>query len=276
MTIADGWRHGRTQVGRTALRAIATIATPDTLLRWHRRLIARKWTCASQPGRRGILLEIRRLVLRMAEKVFVIDLASPRVEIVGSTPHPNELFMQQVVRRVTAPDDGILGDHRVLVCDRDSKWSRAVRQAWRGRPLAARRAAQLLRAGRRGARLSGGTLRARRRSDRHLTDDGACNPHGFARGAKGRPISRSRRWTVSSILSSSASRQPGDGDRPQRRLAVSWAWPWSMSCHRCRHTRRRTGNCTEPRVRHSVSAGRASSHRLASARFSAAYVRSMS
>jgi putative transposase len=59
--------------------------------------------------------------------VFVIDLASRRVEIVGSTPHPNELFMQQVVRLVTA-DDGILVNHRVLICDRDSKWSRAVRR----------------------------------------------------------------------------------------------------------------------------------------------------
>ena len=59
---------GAYRVGRTALREIATIATPDTLLRWHRQLIARKWTYASQPGRRGILLEIRRLVVWMAEE----------------------------------------------------------------------------------------------------------------------------------------------------------------------------------------------------------------
>src|SRR5215467_6273766 len=40
------------RVGRAALREIATIATPDTLLRWHRQLIARKWTYAKGSGRR--------------------------------------------------------------------------------------------------------------------------------------------------------------------------------------------------------------------------------
>jgi putative transposase len=48
---------------------IATIVTPDTLLRWHRQLIARKWTDAKPASsRRGVLAEIRRLVVRMAEE----------------------------------------------------------------------------------------------------------------------------------------------------------------------------------------------------------------
>ena len=60
--------------------------------------------------------------------VFVMDLASRRVHILGSTPHPNDVFMSQIERLVTAADDGVLIGHRVLICDRDRKWSRAVRQ----------------------------------------------------------------------------------------------------------------------------------------------------
>jgi len=59
--------------------------------------------------------------------VFAIDLASRRVQIVASTPHPNDLFMRQVGRTLTAAD-GLLSDHRVLICDRDRKWSRDVQR----------------------------------------------------------------------------------------------------------------------------------------------------
>src|SRR5262245_9846821 len=46
---------------------VATLVTPDTILRWHRELIARKWTYARRrPGRAAVLQEIRRLVVRMA------------------------------------------------------------------------------------------------------------------------------------------------------------------------------------------------------------------
>ena len=193
------------RLGRGRLREIATVVTPDTLLRWHRQLIARKWTYARRrASRRGVLTEIRRLTVRMAEEnptwgytriqgalknvghrvgrstiarilkaagvppqperptswqtflrahwgviagadffttevwtwrglvtyytVFVIDLASRRVHILGSTPHPDELFMRQVGRTLTMADDGLLRAHRVLICDRDAKWSGEVRR----------------------------------------------------------------------------------------------------------------------------------------------------
>jgi len=38
--------------------------------------------------------------------VFVTDLASRRVQILGSTPHPEALFMQQIVRTLTMAEDG--------------------------------------------------------------------------------------------------------------------------------------------------------------------------
>ena len=190
------------RLGRQTLCEVATIVTPDTLLRWHRQLIARKWTYPTRVGRRGVLTEIRRLVVRMAAEnptwgytriqgalknvghcvgrstiarilkavgvppvperptswqtflrahwgaiagadlfttevwtwrglvtyytVFVIDLASRRVHILGSTPYPDHRFMEQIGRTLTAADNGGLHEHGVLICDRDPKWTASV------------------------------------------------------------------------------------------------------------------------------------------------------
>jgi transposase InsO family protein len=55
-------------LGRRALEVIATIVTPDAILRWHRRLIAEKWTCLrNSVGRPGVMKEIRRLILQIAQ-----------------------------------------------------------------------------------------------------------------------------------------------------------------------------------------------------------------
>jgi putative transposase len=193
------------RLGRQALREVATIVTPDTLLQWHRRLIARKWTYpTTRSSRRGVLAKVRRLVVQMAEEnptwgytriqgalknlghrvgrstiarilkaqgmppvparptswqtflrahwgaiagadffttevwtwrglvtfytVFVIELASRRVQILGSSPHPDEAFMRQVARTLTIADEDRCG---VLICDRDAKWSEPVRNRLR-------------------------------------------------------------------------------------------------------------------------------------------------
>src|SRR5713101_5582956 len=57
------------RLGRRVLREVATLVTPDTILRWHRQLIARKWTAQRRRvGRPGVLHEIRLLTVRMARE----------------------------------------------------------------------------------------------------------------------------------------------------------------------------------------------------------------
>jgi putative transposase len=57
-------------LGRKLLAEVATIVTPETLLAWHRRLIAQKYDGSGQrgPGRPRTAGEIEALVVRMAEE----------------------------------------------------------------------------------------------------------------------------------------------------------------------------------------------------------------
>ena len=51
------------------LMQVATIVTPDTILRWHRQLIAAKWTYTNKRvGRPGLMKEIRELIVRFARE----------------------------------------------------------------------------------------------------------------------------------------------------------------------------------------------------------------
>jgi transposase InsO family protein len=58
--------------------------------------------------------------------LFVIELQSRRVHVVGPTRHPNEAFVVHAIRHLTNGIDGVLARGRVLMCDRDRKGSRAV------------------------------------------------------------------------------------------------------------------------------------------------------
>src|SRR6202008_1817933 len=55
-------------LGRGALRQFETIVRPDTLLAWHRHLIAQKYDGHQRrgPGRPPTMAEIQQLVVRMA------------------------------------------------------------------------------------------------------------------------------------------------------------------------------------------------------------------
>ena len=55
-------------VGRKTLSEICSIVTPDTILRWHRTLVARKYdgSKSRSAGRPRVMPVIRELVIRMA------------------------------------------------------------------------------------------------------------------------------------------------------------------------------------------------------------------
>jgi putative transposase len=59
-------------LGRKLLEQLATIVTPDTILRWHRQLIAEKWDYSDQrqrqPGRPPTAPEVVELVVKLARE----------------------------------------------------------------------------------------------------------------------------------------------------------------------------------------------------------------
>ena len=193
------------RLGRQLLAQVATLVTPDTILRWHRELVARKWTYGVvRPSRAGLQAHLRALIVRMATEnptwgytriqgalknvghrvgrstiarilrahgippggrratpwrtfvqahwsalvaadffttevwttrglvtyytAFVIELQSRRLQVLGSTPYPDETFVIQCLRQATGEPDALLGEGRILVCDRHPKWSVAVEQ----------------------------------------------------------------------------------------------------------------------------------------------------
>src|SRR5262249_34508732 len=59
------------RLGRRALRDVASVAKPDTILAWYQRLVAQKFDGSknrSYPGRPRISAEVETLVVRMARE----------------------------------------------------------------------------------------------------------------------------------------------------------------------------------------------------------------
>ena len=105
-----------------ASRDVATIVTPDTILRWHRQLIARKWTYAKRRGGRpGVLAEIRRLVVRMAEE----NPTWGYTRIVGALKNVGHRVSRSTIAR-------ILKAHGIPpVPERPTSWQTFLRAHWR-------------------------------------------------------------------------------------------------------------------------------------------------
>ena len=194
---------------RRLLERVAVIVTPDTILRWHRQLVAAKWDYSARrksPGRPTVSTQIQELILQMAKEnptwgydriqgalknlghdvsdttvgnilkahgiepapqrkktttwktfikghwdvlaaidfttvevwttrglvtfylLFVMELATRRVRLVGCTPNPDSPRMKQVARELTAYDDGFLNGNKYLLMDRDTKFTAEFRK----------------------------------------------------------------------------------------------------------------------------------------------------
>lgn len=204
-------------IGRKLLEKYATLATPDTILRWHRKLIALKWTFKRETvandtgprpvGRPRTTEEIERLVIEMAKDnpgwgydrivgalanlgheigattvgevlaregvppasrrrltwaqfikshhavlagadffttevwtklglttvytLFAIRLATRRVEILGTTTHPNADFMAQVARNIAIEKSPLFDGVTHMIIDRDSKYTERFEELMR-------------------------------------------------------------------------------------------------------------------------------------------------
>jgi hypothetical protein len=57
---------------------------------------------------------------------FLLDVQSRRIQMIGCTPYPNEAFVIQCLRQATHRPHRLLSEGRLLLCDRDPKWSSAV------------------------------------------------------------------------------------------------------------------------------------------------------
>src|SRR5881296_2427023 len=73
--LTDGERRTLAEIGqrlgKQALEEVASIVKPDTILAWHRKLVAQKFDGSTQrkaPGRPTIAPELEALVIRMARE----------------------------------------------------------------------------------------------------------------------------------------------------------------------------------------------------------------
>ena len=111
-------------LGRKVLREVASIVTPDTILAWHRKLIAQKWDYGKRrgPGRPPVKEEIAKLTVRMARE-------NPSW---GYTTIMGALFnLGHVVARETVRN--ILKEHGIEPAPERSKrmpWSTFLKAHW--------------------------------------------------------------------------------------------------------------------------------------------------
>jgi hypothetical protein len=97
-------------LGRALLKGIATLVQPDTILDWHRRLVAKKWTYAGgAQGNADVMKEITKHVVRMAREnpTWGYDRLQGALKNLGHTVCPNTIKAILVRNGIQpAPDRG--------------------------------------------------------------------------------------------------------------------------------------------------------------------------
>jgi putative transposase len=89
-------------LSRERLKAVATLATPDTLLRWYKRLIAQKFdgsTQRRQCGRPRVAEEVEQLVMRMAEENPTWDYRRLQGALANLGHQIDKLTVRNILRR---------------------------------------------------------------------------------------------------------------------------------------------------------------------------------
>src|SRR6266446_3568977 len=89
-------------LGRKRLQEVATLVTPDTLLRWYRQLIARKFdgrTRGRQLGRACVPEEVEQLVVRMAGENPTWGYRRIQGALANLGHHIDKLTVRHILRR---------------------------------------------------------------------------------------------------------------------------------------------------------------------------------
>src|SRR6266849_10005935 len=89
-------------LSRKRLKEVAGLATPDTLLRWYKRLIAQKFdgsTRRTQRGRPPVAEEIERLAVQMAEENLTWGYRRIQGALANLGHHIDKLTVCNILRR---------------------------------------------------------------------------------------------------------------------------------------------------------------------------------